>query len=49
LPENTLPYQLAEVETDLIGGYYEQTKIAPKLQFGDTQEKMNVSVENSDI
>ncbi|HZO74369.1 MAG TPA: SAV_2336 N-terminal domain-related protein [Ktedonobacteraceae bacterium] len=33
LPDETHPYQMAEIENDLIGGYYAQTKTAPAFQF----------------
>src|SRR5579883_375585 len=31
---DTTPRQMAEIESDLIGGYYAQTKAAPAFQFG---------------
>lgn len=34
LPDLTPLHQMAEIESDLIGGYYAQTKAAPALQFG---------------
>jgi hypothetical protein len=33
LPPTTLPHQLKELENDLIGAYYYQTKRAPRFQF----------------
>lgn len=33
LPDTTLPHQLKELESDLIGAYYHQTRKIPRFQF----------------
>lgn len=38
-PDGLHSHQVAEIESDLIGGYYTQTKISPKFQFKNYQDK----------
>jgi len=42
LPETILDYQIREVENDLIGGYYSQTKTIPKYLFKAYEDEEEV-------